>query len=416
MSWYRFIHAERATYPTKVLCRVLGVARAGYYAWAHRGVSARARADQELTAQFARIHVQSRRTYGAPRVHAALRASDICCGSRLVARLMRAAGLVGCHRRRLARTTVAEPAAVPAPNLIGRDCDFVAPASDQRWRGGSTYVSTWEGWLYLAVLLDARSRRVVGWAMADHLRAELARDALRMALAARQPAAGLIHHTDRGCQYTAGGYRGTLAARGIAVSMSRADDCYDNALAESCFATLKAELIDTRPWPTRRAARQAIFEWIEVFYNRPRSHSALDYLSPATYEQALAEEAQAAKTQLVHETGLSPLLQRLHVAHHRRARPRSLTLPRHMASIRHALVLPRHFRFRTPTRSVRPPPHALSPTRENAVRASKCRRGPHRGLNAAKASPVGETEAFVHHYAPKTYRSRNAFRNFPAGS
>jgi len=289
---YRFIRAERACYPVTLLCRVLGVARAGYYAWARRGVSARARADQELTAQIARVHETSRRTYGVPRIHAALQAAGVRCGSRRVARLMRAAGLAGCHRRRRARTTVADPARVPAPNLVARD--FSAPAPNRLWIGDITYVATWEGWLYLAVLLDAHSRRVVGWAMADHLRAELALEALQMALAARQPVAALVHHTDRGCQYTADVYQDALTARGIAVSMSRAGDCYDNAMAESFFATLKSELIDTRPWPTRRAARQAIFEWLEVWYNRQRAHSALGYRSPVAFEQVLAREAHAA--------------------------------------------------------------------------------------------------------------------------
>jgi len=292
VSRYRLIHAEQAAYPVILLCRVLGVARSGYYAWARREVSARAQADAALTAQITRIHEESRRTYGAPRVHAALRARGVRCGTRRVARLMRAAGLVGCHRRRRARTTVADLAHAPAPNLVTRD--FAAPAPDRLWLGDITYVATWEGWLYLAVLLDAHSRRVVGWAMADHLRVELARNALDMALAARQPAPGLIHHTDRGCQYTAGGYREALAARGIAISMSRAGDCYDTAMVESFFATLKAELIDTRPWPTRRTAQQAIFEWIEVWYNRQRTHSALAYRSPLAFELALAEEARVA--------------------------------------------------------------------------------------------------------------------------
>ena len=292
MSRYRFIRAEKAVYPVALLCRVLGVARSGYYAWAGRGPAARAQADEELAAQIARSHGTSRRTYGAPRVHAALRAEGVRCGSRRVARLMRAAGLVGCHRRRRVRTTVADPAQPPAPNVVARD--FAALALDRLWIGDITYVPTWEGWLYLAVLLDAHSRRVVGWAMADHLRAELALDALRMALAGRRPAAGLIHHSDRGCQYTAIAYQEALAARAITPSMSRAGDCYDNAMAESFFATLKAELIDTRPWATRRAAQQAIFEWLEVWYNRQRAHSALGYRSPATYELALAREAQAA--------------------------------------------------------------------------------------------------------------------------
>ena len=292
MRRYRLIRAEKAAYPVALLCRVLGVARSGYYAWARRGVSARAQVDEELRAQIARIHVGSRRTYGAPRVHAALRASGVRCGSRRVAQLTRAAGLAGCCRRRRVRTTIADPTQAPAPNLVGRD--FAAPAPDRLWIGDITSIATHEGWLYLAVLLDAHSRRVVGWAMADHLRAELAVDAPAMALAARRPTAGLVHHTGRRCQYTAAAYQAALAARGVTVSMSRAGDCYDNAMAESFLSTLKAELIDTRPWPTRQSARQAIFEWIETFYNRCRMHSALGYRSPATYELALARGAQAA--------------------------------------------------------------------------------------------------------------------------
>jgi putative transposase len=292
VSRYRFISAEKAHYPITILCRVLDVGRSGYYAWARRGVSARARADEALTAQIAQIHEASRRTYGIPRVRAALRARGVRCGSRRVARLMRAAGLVGCHRRRRARTTVADPTHTPAPNLVARD--FAAPTPNRLWLGDITYVPTHEGWLYLAVLLDAHSRRVIGWAMADHLRAELALDALTMALDRRRPATGLVHHTDRGCQYTAGAYQEALTAQAIAASMSRTGDCYDNAMAESFFATLKAELIETRSWPTRRAARQAIFEWIEVFYNRQRIHSALNYRSPVAFESALAGEVQVA--------------------------------------------------------------------------------------------------------------------------
>ncbi len=292
MSRYRFIQAERANYPVTILCRVLHIARSGYYAWTRRGVSARATADQALIDQIALIHARSRHTYGTPRVHAALRASGVRCGSRRVARLMRAAGLAGCHRRRRTRTTVPDPARVPAPNLVARD--FTAAGPDRLWIGDITYIATWEGWLYLAVLLDAHSRRVVGWAMADHLRTELTLDALAMALGSRRPAAGLIHHTDRGGQYAAIAYQEVLAARDITASMSRAGDCYDNAMAESFFATLKAELVDTRPWPTRQTARQAIFEWIEVFYNRQRSHSALGYQPPVAFEQELAQEVQAA--------------------------------------------------------------------------------------------------------------------------
>jgi len=292
VSHYRFIQAERANYPVTIRCRVLHLARSGYYAWARRRVSARATADKALTDQIAPIHARSRHTDGTPRVHAALRASGVRCGSRRVAHQPRAAGLAGCHRRRRTRTTVPDPARVPAPNLVARDCTAAGP--DRLWIGDSTYSATWEGWRSLAVLLDAHSRRVVGWAMADHLRAALALDALAMALGSRRPAAGLIHHTDRGGQYAAIAYQEALAAREITASMSRAGDCYDNAMAESFFATLKAELVDTRPWPTRQAARQAIFAWIEVFYNRQRLHSALGYRSPVAFERELAKEVRAA--------------------------------------------------------------------------------------------------------------------------
>jgi transposase InsO family protein len=285
MSRYRFIQEEQAAYPIVLLCRVLGVARSAYYAWARREVAARARADADLTAQIAAVHARSRRTYGAPRVHAELRAAGVRCARKRVARLMRAAGLVGCHRRRRVRTTVADPAHTPAPNLVARD--FAAPAPDRLWLGDITYLPTGEGWRSLAILLDAHSRRVVGWAMADHLRTALALDALAMALQARRPPPGLVHHTDRGCQYTAAAYREALAARGLVCSMSRAGDCLDNAMAESFFATLKAEVAEARPWPTRAAARTAIFEWLEVWYNRQRRHAALNYLPPVAFEEDL---------------------------------------------------------------------------------------------------------------------------------
>ncbi len=288
MSRYRFIRAEQAHYPITLLCRVLGVARSGYYAWVRRDVSARQQADQALTEQITAIHTGSRRTYGAPRIHAELQASGVRCGSKRVARLMRQAGLVGGQRRRRIRTTVADPSQSPAPNVIARN--FAVSEPDRLWVGDITYIPTWAGGLYLAVLLDASSRRVVGWAMADHLRSELALEALQMALTSRRPASGLIHHTDRGCQYTAEAYQTLLATHGITPSMSRTGDCYDNALAESFLATLKGELIDTQPWPTRRAARQAIVEWIEVFYNRQRRHSSLGYLCPVAFEEGMTLE------------------------------------------------------------------------------------------------------------------------------
>jgi len=282
MSRYRFIHAERAAYPIAVLCRVLRVSRAGYYAWAGRGASARTQADERLAAQIAAAYAKSRNTYGVPRVHAALRAEGVRSSRRRVARLMRAAGLAGRCRRRRARTTVSDPTHTPAPNLVARD--FTATGPDRLWLGDITYLPTREGWLYLAVLLDAYSRRVIGWAMADHLRTELALDALTMALRGRRPAPGLVHHTDRGCQYTAAAYQQALAARDVICSMSRTGECLDNAMAESFFATLKAELVGTSPWPTRAAARTAVFAWIEIFYNRQRYHSALAYQPPVTFE------------------------------------------------------------------------------------------------------------------------------------
>jgi putative transposase len=279
---YRFIRAERATYPLTILCRVLPVARSADDARARRGVSARTTADAALTTPIAAAHARSRRTDGAPRVHAEVRAAGVRGARKRVARLMRAAGLVGCHRRRRTRTTIADPAHTPAPNLVARD--FQATAPDRLGIGASTYVATAEGWLYLAALVDGYSRRVIGWAMADHLRTELALGALRMALRARRPGAGLVHHTDRGSHYTAASYRTALATPGVTVSMSRAGECLDNAMAESFFATLKAELIDTRTWPTRAAARLAIFAWIEAWYNRQRRHSALAYRAPVAHE------------------------------------------------------------------------------------------------------------------------------------
>ncbi len=181
------------------------------------------------------------------------------------------------------RTTVADPAHAPASNVVARD--FTAPAPNRLWLGDITSLPTHEGWLYLAVLLDAHSRRVVGWALANHLRTELALDARAMALQARRPPPGLVHHTDRGCQYTAAAYREVLAARGVMVSMSRAGECLDNAMAERFFATRKAEVADARVWPSRTAARTAIFAWIEVWYNRQRRHSALNYHAPVTFEE-----------------------------------------------------------------------------------------------------------------------------------
>ncbi len=283
MSRFRFIDAEKASFPITLLCRTLRVSRSGYYAWQQREPSARAVANEQLTEQIVVVHQQSRGTYGAPRVQAQLQVAGQSVSRKRVARLMRLAGLAGTQRRRRVRTTVADATAMPAPNLVRRQ--FQAQAPNQLWVGDLTYIPTDEGWLYLAVLLDVYSRRVVGWAMADHLRTDLALAALEMALHQRRPGSGqLVHHTDRGCQYTAAAYQARLATHGITVSMSRTADCFDNALAESFFGSLKRELVDDAHWPTRRAARTAIFDWLEVFYNRQRLHSALGYRSPAAFE------------------------------------------------------------------------------------------------------------------------------------
>jgi transposase InsO family protein len=293
VSRYRFIAAEKASYPIVVLCRVLRVARAGYYAWQRRSPSARAQADTMLTAALVREHTQSRQTYGAPRLHAALHAQGHRLGRKRVARLMQQAGIRGVSRQRaVPRTTRADPAAVPAPNLVARD--FTAVAPDRCWVGDITYLPTDEGWLYLASLIDVHSRRVVGFALADHMRTELALAALELALGQRHPTPGtLVHHTDRGSQYTARAYQAVLERHGITPSMSRRGDCYDNALAESFNATIKTELVAQTHWPTRREARTAVFEWITVFYNRQRLHSSLGYQSPAAFETA-GREQQAA--------------------------------------------------------------------------------------------------------------------------
>jgi transposase InsO family protein len=290
VSRFRFIAAEKEHSPITLLCRTLRVSRSGYYAWRERGPSARACADEQLTEQIVVVHERSRGTYGAPRVHAHLRATGQRVARKRVARLMSRAGLCGQHRRRRVRTTVADPAATPAPDLVQRH--FQAEAPNQLWVGDITYIPTAEGWLYLAVLLAVYSRRIVGWAMADHLRTDLALAALEMALSQRRrPPRQLVHPTDRGCQYTATAYQARLADAGITVSMSRTGDCFDNALAESFFGSFKSELVDDAHWLTRRAARTAIFDWLEVFYNRQRLHSALEYSSPVAFEAKAARQA-----------------------------------------------------------------------------------------------------------------------------
>lgn len=286
MRCYQFIAAHAAQHSVALSCRVLGVARSGFYAWRGRAPAARARADAALSARIATIHQSSRETYGSPRIHADLQAAGERCGRRRVARLMRAAGLRGCHgQRRRVRTTVSDRQATPAPDRVERAFTPAAVgATDRLWVADISYVATLEGWLYLAVVLDAFSRKVVGWAMADHLRTELVLDALAMAIRVRRPPTGLVHHSDHGCQYTSLAFGQHLQAAGILPSMGSVGDCFDNAVAESFFATLKVELLHRQIWPTRADARLAIFEYVAVWYNRQRRHSTLGYATPAEYE------------------------------------------------------------------------------------------------------------------------------------
>jgi len=249
-----------------------------------RPPSARAVADAALLEQIRDIHARSRGTYGAPRVHAELRLGlGVRAGRKRVARLMRSAGIVGVHRRRRHGLTRRDPAAASAPDLVERR--FTPPAPDRLWVADITQQRTDQGWLYLAVVLDAFSRRVVGWSMADHLRTELVLDALDMAITQRNPAPGLVHHTDHGCQYTSLAFGRRLQQASLVASMGTVGDALDNAVAESFFATLECELLDRHAWPTRQGLRTAVFDFIEVFYNRQRRHSTLGYASPASYEQ-----------------------------------------------------------------------------------------------------------------------------------
>lgn len=284
-----FIEAEKqAGHSVKRACELLKVSRAAFYARRNGAPGPRAVRDAELTEKITEVHETSRGSYGAPRIHAVLRRDGDGCGRRRVARLMREAGLQGRRRRRRHRTTIPDPNAAARPDLVLRDFQPDPTGLDVRWCGDITYIPTGEGWLYLATVIDIASRRVVGWATADHLRTELVADALRTACRSRRPDGPVIFHSDRGCQYTSREFAILASEFGVRLSVGRTGQCWDNALAESFFATLKRELIEDRPWPSRAAARTAIFEWIEGWYNIRRLHSSLGYRSPADYEAVLA--------------------------------------------------------------------------------------------------------------------------------
>lgn len=285
---YACIARHRGEFPVRLMCRVLDVTASGFYAWRKRSPSERQLADEVLMARVRIAYAESDRRYGAPRIHRELRAQGIRVAKKRVARLMQNDGLAVRRRRRFVRTTDSTHADPIAPNLLQRQFAPEQFAVNRAWVSDITYVPTREGWLYLAVVLDLASRRCVGWAMRDTLEGELAVSALQMALRARQPAPGLIHHSDRGRHYAAAPYRALLAQHQALASMSRRGDCWDNAVAESFFATLELELIDRHTWATRAEARRAIFQFIETWYNARRRHSTLGYVSPSEYERQTA--------------------------------------------------------------------------------------------------------------------------------
>jgi putative transposase len=292
------VHQEE--YPITTMCRVLEVSTSGYYAWLKRSRSKREREDEALTERIKQIHRRSKGTYGAPRIHANLAKEGVHVGRKRVARLMRVAGIQGVSRRRRYGTTQRRTDARPAPDLVERN--FSAKGPDELWVADITYVSTWSGWLYLAVVMDAWSRRIVGWAMTTDLRTQLVLDALAMAIRQRRPK-GVIHHSDQGSQYTSLAFGKRCREAGVRPSMGSVGDCFDNALCESFFATLECELLDRETFHTPSEARQAVFAFIEGWYNLHRLHSALDYVSPIQFERSYRSFLDLPSAYLSTETG-----------------------------------------------------------------------------------------------------------------
>lgn len=292
MNEFEFIAAEKAQYPIDLLCEVLEVSRAGFYAHHTRPKSARATRDEMLGEKIVAIHKKGRRAYGSPRVHEELVKLGEHVSRKRVIRLMQERDLRGKRCKRFRTTTDSDHAMPVASNMLARD--FSASAPNQKWVGDITYIPTREGWLYLATLLDLFSRRVVGWSMSDRMPTSLPLAALDMALRRRRPSPGLVHHTDRGSQYASAEYQAVLAKHGLVPSMSRKGNCWDNAVAESFFATLKVELVRDADFATRAEARAAVFEYIEVFYNRQRRHSSIGYATPSEYEFDFEEVRKAA--------------------------------------------------------------------------------------------------------------------------
>ena len=294
MNVFPFIEAEQAEQRNVArACALLEVSRSAFYQWHQHSPSARDVADAELGDRIEEIYDDSRGTYGWPRVHRQLHRDGVHVGPKRVARIMRQRGLIGRCRRRWTRTTISDPETT-AVDLLKRAFGPGTVEVDRVYVGDITYIWTWEGWAYLATVIDLASRRVVGWALADHMRAGLVCDALRMAIVHRRPAPGLIFHSDRGTQYTSREFTGLLAAHEMIQSLSRPRQCWDNAVAESFFASLKLELIDRRSWATRTQVRLAVFDYFEVFFNRRRLHSSLNYMTPAEYEAIKIQQQNAA--------------------------------------------------------------------------------------------------------------------------
>jgi len=279
------VKANQGVYPVATMCRLLGVSTSGYHAWKNRPLSKRATADAALLERIRTIHHRSRQTYGMPRVYAELVEEGVRVGRKRVTRLMRLAGLQGVSRRKGTCTTIRGQEAQVIPDLVQRN--FEAAAPNRLWVADITYIPTWAGFLYLAVVLDAFSRRIVGWAMETHLRTELVLAALNMALWQRRPSA-VIHHSDQGCQYTSIAFGKRCQEAQVRPSMGTVGDCFDNALCESFFATLECELLDRHRFKTQAEARMAVFEFIEAWYNPHRRHSGIDNLAPVVYEKRYA--------------------------------------------------------------------------------------------------------------------------------
>ncbi len=280
---FAWVEERRQEYPVAMLCRVLGVSRSGFYARAKRTRSAAAARRAELLARIGQVHAEAKARYGSPRMHAELNARGVGCCVNTVAKVMRANGIRAKAARRFVRTTDSRHHRPVAPNVLGRD--FAPAGPNEKWCADFTYVPTLEGWLFLAVVVDLFSRRIVGWAMSTTMTSRLVVDALGMAVSRRGPAAGLVAHSDRGSQYASDHYRSELSRLGMTCSMSGVGQCWDNAVVESTFGQIKRELVHHEAYATREEAKASLFEYVEVFYNRVRRHSTLGYVSPAEYER-----------------------------------------------------------------------------------------------------------------------------------